>query len=204
VNREDADAIEKILTELSFLHHCSQITEVRKKLENGMDIQTEPDIMLRIAGQAIVLIEAKFGSPNGSLAGKKGRFGSVTEFLKRYECKEGATDPLNRKWISKQEDNRIREQLCRNVIFAHWLASEHEQPFVINLVTRKATNDEHLFRQHLAEREVQFHVRRWEDLFRLPIMQNEQASTLRRYLRNKTLKLSPAFALEATSPFPES
>jgi hypothetical protein len=165
-----------------------------------MTIPTEPDIILRVPGQAIVLIEAKFGSPNSSMAKKKGRFGSVTEFLKRYRCKEGATDPLNRKWISEQEDNRVLEQLCRNVIFAHWLASEREQPFVINLVTRKATSDEQLFRQHLAENEVQFHVHRWEDLFGLPIIQGEQASVLRRYLRNKTLNLLPAFDLEPTNP----
>jgi hypothetical protein len=175
------------------------LCEVRRKLEDGTAIPTEPDIILRVPGQAIVLIEAKFGSPNGSLAGKKRRFGSVTEFLKRYRCKEGATDPLNRKWISEQEDNRIREQLCRNVIFAHWLASEREQPFVINLVTRKATNDEQLFRQHLFENAFQFHVRRWEDLFGLPIIQSERASVLRHYLRNKTFNLLPAFDLEPMS-----
>lgn len=180
------------------------LREVRQKLEKGMAIPTEPDIMLRVPGQAIVLIEAKFGSPNASLAKKKSRFGSVADFLKRYRCKEGATDPLNRKWISEQEDNRILEQLCRNVIFAHWLATEREQPFVINLVTRRAANDEQLFRQHLAENEVQFHVRRWEDLFGLPIIQGEQASVLRRYLRNKTLNLLPAFDLEAANAVPES
>jgi hypothetical protein len=178
--------------------------EVREKLEKGIAIPTEPDVMLRVSGQAIVLIEAKFGSPNSSLAGKRSRFGSVTEFLKRYRSKEGTTDPLNREWISEQEDSRIREQLCRNVIFAHWLASEREQPFVINLVTRKATNDERLFRQHLAENGFQFHVRRWEDLFGLPIIQSEKAFVLRRYLRNKTLNLLPAFSSEAANPVPES
>jgi hypothetical protein len=175
--------------------------EVRKKLEKGMAIPTEPDIMLRVPGQAIVLIEAKFGSPNGRLAGKKDRLGSVTDFLDRYRCKEGAADPLNRKWISGQEDERILEQLCRNVIFAHWLASGREQPFVINLVRREAANDEQLFLQHLAENEVRFHVRTWEDIFGLPLIQSEQASVLRRYLENKTLNLLPAFVLEvATLP----
>ena len=175
--------------------------EVRTKLEEGLAIPTEPDIMLRVPGQAIVLIEAKFGSPNGRLAGKKDRLGSVTEFLNRYRCKEGAADPLNRKWISGQEDERILEQLCRNAIFAHWLASGREQPFVINLVRREAANDEQLFLQHLAGNEVRFHVRRWEDIFGLPIIQGEQASVLRRYLENKTLNLLPAFVLEvATLP----
>jgi hypothetical protein len=170
--------------------------EVRAVLEKDMVIPTEPDIMLRVPGQAIALIEAKFGSPNSSFAKKKGRFGSVKEFLKRYRCKEGAPDPLNRKWISGQEGERILEQLCRNAVFAHWLASGREQPFVINLVKRAARNDEQLFRQHLSENVVRFHVRTWEDICLLAVVQREQASILRRYLENKTLNLLPAFDLQ--------
>jgi hypothetical protein len=180
----------------------TSLNEVRAKLEEGLAIPTEPDIVLRVPGQAIVLIEAKFGSSNPRLASKKRCFGSVTEFLNRYRCKEGAADPLNRKWISEQEDGQILEQLCRNAVFAHWLASEREQPFVINLVRRAAQNDEQLFRQHLAEDNVQFDVRRWEDLYGLSVIQNEKASVLRRYLKDKTLNLDPAFDLEPTNPVP--
>ncbi|MGO9863709.1 MAG: hypothetical protein ACLPLR_08875 [Terriglobales bacterium] len=175
---------------------CSRwpnLCKVRAELENGLGLPTEPDIMLRTPGQAIVLIEAKFGSSNSVLAGKKGRFGSVTEFLNRYRCKDGGADPLNRKWISVQPAKEILEQLCRNAVFAHWLASECEKPFVINLVRRAAQNDEQLFRRHLAENAVQFNVRTWEDLRGLPVVQGEQASVLRRYLKNKTLNLLPAF-----------
>jgi len=174
----------------------TKLNEVRAEIEKGLDIPTEPDIILRVPGQAIVLIEAKFGSSNPRLASKKRRFGSVTTFLNRYRCKEGAADPLNRKWISGQEDGQILEQLCRNVIFAHWLASEREQPFVINLVRQAAPSDEQLFRQHLSENGVQFHVRRWEDLYGLSVIQDEKASLLRRYLKNKTLNLEPAFNLD--------
>lgn len=172
------------------------LNEVRAMLEEGLAIPTEPDIILRVPGQAIVLIEAKFGLSNPRLASKKRRFGSVTDFLNRYRCKEGAADPLNRKWISEQPDERILEQLCRNAVFAHWLASEREQPFVINLVRRAAPNDEQLFCQHLAENEVQFHVRTWEDLYGLSVIQGEEAVVLRRYLKNKTLNLEPAFNLD--------
>ena len=173
-----------------------KLTEVRKKLENGVKIPTEPDIILRVPGQAIVLIEAKFGSSNPTLASKKSRFGSVTKFLNDYRCKESAADPLNRKWILEQKDGQILEQLSRNAIFAHWLALEGEQPFVINLVRQAAQNDEQLFRQHLAETAVQFHVRRWEDLYGLSVIQSEKASVLRCYLKNKTLNLEPAFNLD--------
>ena len=144
----------------------------------------------------IILIEAEFDSSNSSLSGKKGRFGSLTKFLNRYGYKEGAADPLNRKWISEQQDGQILEQLCRNAVFAHWPASEGEQLFVINLVRRAAQNDEQLFRQHLAENAVQFHVRRCEDPCGSLIIQGEKASVLRRYLKNKTLNLEPAFNLD--------
>jgi hypothetical protein len=174
----------------------TNLSKVRAKLEKGMTIPTEPDIILRAPGQAIVLIEAKFGSSNPSLDGKKERFGSVTQFLNRYVCKEGATDPLNRKWISEQKDEQILEQLCRNAVFAHWLSSEVEQPFLINLVRQAARNDEQFFRQHLTENEVNFHVRRWEDLCGLSVIHGEKASVLRRYLENKTLNLEPAFNLD--------
>lgn len=173
----------------------TSLIEVRARLEEGLAIPTEPDIILRVPGQAIVLIEAKFGSSNPRIASKKRRFGSVTEFLNRYRCKEGAADPLNRKWISEQEEEKIFEQLCRNAVFAHWLASKREQPFVINLVRRAAQNDELLFGQHLSKNAVQFHVRRWEDLYGLSVIQGEKASVLRRYLENKTVNLEPAFNL---------
>ncbi len=173
-----------------------RLCEVRNVLEQGMTFPTEPDIMLRVPGQAIVLIEAKFGSSNPRLADKKNRFGAVTKFLNRYKCKDGAADPLDRKWISEQEDDQILEQLCRNSIFAHWLALGREQPFVINLITRKATSDERFFRQHLAENDIQFRVRRWEDLGGLSVIQGERAAIVMSYLKNKTMNLSSAFDLQ--------
>jgi hypothetical protein len=174
----------------------NRLCDVRDKLEEGLSITTEPDIILRVPGQAIVLIEAKFGSPNTALAAKKVRSGSVAEFLSRYRCREGAADPLDRKWISEQKGERILEQLCRNAIFAQWLAAEHEQPFVINLVRRRATNVYQQFREHLVPDVVEFYVRTWEELFRLPVVQAEHARHLRSYLKNKTLNLSPAFDWE--------
>jgi hypothetical protein len=173
-----------------------KLLEIQRKLESDIAIPTEPDIMLRVPGQAIVLIEAKFGSSNPRLAGKKRRFGGVPEFVNRYECRVGAVHPLNREWILEQEDNAILEQLYRNAVFAHWLASDPEQQFVVNLVARTATSDERLFRQHLSENGVQFHVRRWEDLYVLPVMRGENASVLRRYLENKTINLKAAFDLK--------
>jgi hypothetical protein len=177
---------------------CSKwekLVAARLVFEPGIAIPTEPDIMLRVPGQAIVLIEAKFGSSNPRLATKRSRFGSITEFLDRYKCIEGAADPLNRKWISAQKDDDVLEQLCRNAVFAQWLASEGEQPVVINLVRREAANDGQLFLEHLSGNGVQFHVRHWEDLYGVSAMRGHDASVLRSYLENKTLNLAPAFNL---------
>jgi hypothetical protein len=177
---------------------CSKwekLGKARMTFEPGVAIPTEPDIVLHVPGQAVVLIEAKFGSSNPRLATKRSRFGSITEFLGRYRCIPGAADPLNRKWISAQKDHDVLEQLCRNAVFAHWLASKGEQPVVINLVRRDAANDGALFLENLSENGVHFHVRHWEDLYRLSAMHEHEASVLRSYFETKTLNLSPAFNL---------
>ena len=174
-----------------------ELQRVRNKLESRKGTPTEPDIILRLPGKAIVLIEAKFGSKNGTLDGKAKheRFGSTDVYLNRYCQKDGEHDPLNRHWIKTQPSKNILEQLCRNVIFAQWLASEGEQPFVINLVRHNAINDEELFRQHLSGEIVKFKRFTWENIYGLPIIHTEPAFKLRRYFENKSLRLSPAFEL---------
>lgn len=170
-----------------------ELCRVRNELENGLAIPTEPDVILRVPGQAIVLVEAKFGSQNGTFKRKEIRFGSIENYLRRYICKPRMPDPLNRDWIVEQSAENILEQLCRNVIFAQRLAEKNEQPFVINLVREQAVNDEENFRRHLSKSEITFYRRTWEDLYNLPVISTEPASNLRRYLKNKSLKLSPAF-----------
>jgi len=129
-----------------------KLDRVRKTLEPGAAFPTEPDIMLRVPGHALVLIEAKFGSPNSTLAGKEDRFESVEDFLARYPAPEGAADPLARDWIEQQQLGTVLEQLCRNVVYATWLAEPREQPTVINLVRGEAEPDvETRLRPHLAK-----------------------------------------------------
>src|SRR5439155_806095 len=108
---------------------------------------------------------------------------------------EGASNhsaPLSGKQNPKSSAS-VRFKACER---GRRFRSEREQPFVVNLVTRKATNDEQLFRLHLSENVVRFHVRTWEDICGLSAIQREQATILRRYLENKTLNLLPAFDLK--------
>lgn len=175
-------------------HFWDSLLKVRRELERGLAIPTEPDIILRVPGQAIVLVEAKFGSPNGTLARKQDRRGTVPEFLQRYRCRDKRPDPLHRNWIASQDAGNVLEQLCRNVIFAQWLAEEKEKPFVVNLVCEKDQQDVVFrFRQHLAEGVVAFRRASWEQIASLPVIQHPNARPLHDYLANKTLNLQKAF-----------
>jgi hypothetical protein len=170
------------------------LLQVRSQLEKGVGIPTEPDVILRVPGQAIVLIEAKFGSPNGRFAGKEKRFGTVNNYLRRYFPKRDQDDPLNREWIASQPPDRVLEQLCRNAVFAHWLARDGERAFVVNLVDEKSETDvEKEFNYHLRPGPVTFFRRCWSDILELPVLQADEARPLRRYLKNKTLRLRKAF-----------
>src|SRR5260370_3123541 len=143
----------------------SELLRVRSTLEQGPGIPTEPDVMLRIPGQAIALIEAKFGSPNGMFKGKKGRFGSIDDFLERYKAKPGEAHPLNKEWIRQQPSQLILEQLCRNVLFAQLLGAEREQSFVVNLVRREAKTGEAHFRSHLSGQPIGVSRRTWVEIY---------------------------------------
>jgi len=174
-----------------------RLLAVRDKLERRPGIPTEPDIALRVPGVAVVLIEAKFGSPNSTLDGKKKRFGSVAEFLKRYPGSDGRPDPLNRIWIEDQQPDAVYQQLVRNVVFAQWLAELREQPWVVNLVRDTEEREiEQRMASHLhAELPVQFRRCTWEAIAKLPVMDEERAVPLKNYLQNKTIGLKKAFSL---------
>lgn len=172
-----------------------ELERTRHNLEAGMGIPTEPDVMLRVPGRAVVLVEAKLGSPNGTLRGKNLRFGSTEAFLARYRAAEGRVDPLARQWIKQREAHEVLEQLCRNVVFAQHLAEPGERPFVVNLVREHAERDiERRLAPHLASaRPVQFRRATWEQIYNLPVVSSDGAAPLRNYLQNKTVNLAKAF-----------
>ena len=174
-----------------------KLDRVRKTLEPGAAFPTESDIMLRVPGHALVLIEAKFGSPNATLAGKEDRFESVEDFLARYPAPEGAADPLARDWIEQQQLGTVLEQLCRNVVYATWLAEPREQPTVINLVRGEAEPDvETRLRPHLAKngRGI-FRRLSWESFHPVFAARGSEARPVVDYLENKTMNLSRTFRL---------
>ncbi len=172
-----------------------RLRSVRGVLENGAGFPTEPDIIVHVPGRLLLLIEAKFGSPNGTLVGKEDRFGSVDDFLARYPSAEGVTDPLNRQWIAEQEPEHVLEQLCRNVILATHLAAKGERMVVANLVRADAeVKVEAEFRRHLMpDSPVEFRRLTWESFWPILAAHGEDAAPVRTYLANKTLRLRRAF-----------
>jgi hypothetical protein len=176
-------------------HTWGRLKSTRKSLGEISGIPTEPDIMLRVPGKAIVLIEAKFGSSNSTLVPKKMRPDGVSDFLNKYPGVDGKVDPLNRSWIKKQQFGTIPEQLLRNIIFAQWLAEGQEAPFVVNLV--RATDEvdvtERMAAHLSADCPVSFKRCTWEGLFQVPILSSSDAKPLKNYLMNKTNNLAKAF-----------
>lgn len=105
------------------------------------------------------------------------------------------TDPLNREWIEQQSADAVLEQLCRNAVFANWLAGHNEVPFVVNLVP--AASETHVaaqIQQHLNPNTVKFRRCTWEEVYRLPAIQSDMGLALRGYIENKTLRLQKAFS----------
>lgn len=70
-------------------HFWPDLKQVQRKLEEGKRIPTEPDVILRVPRDAIIVIEAKFGSPNSLFEKKQKRVGSLADYLKRYKPKTG-------------------------------------------------------------------------------------------------------------------
>ena len=182
------------------IHHqtCSRWSkldeeQIRKSLEPKKRIRTEPDIVLRIPGRALVFIEAKFRSPNSRYNKKENRF-CIHDYLKAYPVKPGHLDPLNRDWIGRSAPRAILEQLCRNAMLAHWVAEPNEQIFLINLVSADfETNIEQEFKTHLARNQITFRRFTWESIAMLCAVQHPEAEPLRKYFEDKTYSLRPAF-----------
>jgi hypothetical protein len=178
------------------------LARVRDALERGTGFPTEPDIILRVPGRLLVLIEAKFGSSNATLFHKEDRFGGVDEFLARYPAREGSEDPIDRKWIEEQAPKCVLEQLVRNVVFATHLAEKGERMIVLNLVRGSdEITVENRFRKHLVRQgPVEFRRATWESFWPIFARAGDNATPVLNYLANKSLGLEVAFPNLASAP----
>jgi hypothetical protein len=178
------------------------LSRAREALERGVGFPTEPDIILRVPGRLLVLIEAKFGSSNATLVHKEDRFGGVDEFLARYPAAEGIEDPIDRKWIEEQAPECVLEQLVRNVVFATHLAEKGERLIVLNLVRESdEIAVESKFRKHLIPQGcVEFRRVTWESFWPTLVRGGDNATPVLNYLANKSLRLGAAFPSLSSAP----
>lgn len=184
------------------------LLEARNKFEkNIVKFKTEPDIMLYIPGQVLVLIEAKFTSGNTlatssimeDLNNEKPK--SREGILKRYSSTEISFDTL-----SKSPTEPFFSQLYRNLVFAIQMANKKngQQWFFVNLVSkgqqdlhRKSTisyqDPTQFIHSVLPERlHNQFRFYSWEQLYYDLISNTTGLEDLANYLINKSAKYRKA------------
>jgi len=159
---------------------------------------TEPDIALHLPGRYLILIEAKFTSPNTYYVPAKRAKPSdllLAELVDLYQ------DPgLQMLDVEKAaRAPRVYQQLWRNLTFAEWMGRQ-DQPrtkaYHVNLIRQgydQASADEFsgLVRAEFLDR---FQQITWESIYKT-VADAPSLITLRRYLERKTAGLRPAFQI---------
>jgi hypothetical protein len=175
----------------------------RERFESQLPVPrplTEPDIALYLPGHYLILIEAKFTSPNPYYTdGPRQDAESLTkaELLAIYQ------DPklcfLDGRHAEKAD--KVYYQLWRNLVFAEWMAlaaGPGTRAYHANLTRAghehaSCTQFRQLLRSAFAERFV--HTS-WEDLYLRWTLTRPELRRLREYLATKTTNLRQAFRPE--------
>jgi len=181
------------------------LDRARQRFESRLPVRrpyTEPDIALHLPGYYLILIEAKFGSPNTTyVPGDRHEAQDLTfaELLGIYHDPELRI--LDHGLALRQ--SQIHYQLWRNLVFAEWMAAiegTRTRAYHVNLVregyeTEAAETFGRLVRPEFRTR---FHQWTWEALYR-GFCQRPEMARCARYLENKTYALRPAFRLGAAA-----
>lgn len=175
----------------------------RERFENNLPVErplTEPDIALYLPGQYLILIEAKFTSPNPwYVNGPRKDSGSLTkdELLELYNDSQFRMLDGDK----AQEAERVHYQLWRNMVFAEWMAltdGMQTRAYHANLTRAgrevgSCAEFHKLVRPDFSDRFVQI---AWEDIYHLVVADDTSLGTLRGYLENKTAGLRQAFRVD--------
>ncbi len=171
----------------------------RERFESNLPVErplTEPDIALHLPGKYLILIEAKFTSPNSFYVdGPRQNHVSLTksELLDIYW--DDAITALDR--VKARTADRVHYQLWRNLIFAEWMASRDAmttRPYLASL-TRAGYEAESCGEFHnllAADRKPSFRHFNWEQVA-MQTVATEANPNLVAYLSKKTARLRPAF-----------
>ncbi|MEQ9379550.1 MAG: hypothetical protein RJP95_01715, partial [Pirellulales bacterium] len=178
------------------------LIQARERFENNLPVerpQTEPDIALHLPGQYLILIEAKFTSPNtfyGRGPRRNPQSLTLDELLEIYHDQQLAI--LNH--AKAAEAPRVAYQLWRNTVFAEWMAAAdhpHTKAYHVNLVRSGFEQDAADEFAGLIDDNHKDRFRRltWEQIY--TATPEGQLPKLRQYMRTKTAGLKPAFRIEA-------
>jgi hypothetical protein len=171
----------------------------RERFESKLPVDrplTEPDIALHLPGKYLILIEAKFTSPNSFyVEGPRQNLVSLTksELLDIYW--DDAINSLDR--VKALTADRVHYQLWRNLIFAEWMASRDARttkPYLASL-TRVGYESESCAEFHnllAADQKSRFRHVNWEQIAKQAIA-TQVNPNLVAYLSKKTARLRPAF-----------
>lgn len=159
--------------------------------------KTEFDSALFSQGHYLILIEAKFCSPNTFYEnGPRKDKQSLTkeELLNLYWTL--TTRMLDREKALEAE--RVYYQLWRNTIFAEHMSSLVEEgttPYFANLTLKRCENSSFNHFLDMVTPECKHQVSHvfWEDLFVLAGLTGGKLDLLREYMLTKTAQLQPAF-----------
>jgi hypothetical protein len=178
------------------------LIQARNRFESNLPVErpyTEPDIMLWLPGRYLVLIEAKFTSPNMFYEkGPRKDSQSLTfeELLQIYD------DPTLRILDSERARaaTHVYYQLWRNMVFSEWMSREDHpktQAFHVNLVREGHGKASAADFHSLVRPEYQDRFRRltWENIYQMALRQ-PRLSRLCRYMENKTAGLVRAFNIK--------
>jgi hypothetical protein len=177
------------------------LISARNRFESNLPVErplTEPDIVIHLPGRYLILIEAKFTSPNTTYErGPRKDAQSLTldELLEIYHDANLQILDYSRARVASQ----VHYQLWRNMTFSEWMAREDHprtKAFHVNLVRQgfekaSAAAFHSLVNPNFKER---FRRLTWENIYRF-FAGNPALETMRRYLETKTAGLVRAFRL---------
>lgn len=173
----------------------------RERFENNLPVdrpKTEPDIALFLPGRYLILLEAKFTSPNTHYQrGPRKNSQSLTldELLEIYHDPGlGILD-----YAKAIASRRVFYQLWRNTVFAEWMArADHQQTkaYHVSLVRSGCEQESAAEFAGLVSDDYKDRFRRltWEKISRL-VETDRRLGTLQRYMRSKTAGLRKAFRI---------
>jgi hypothetical protein len=176
------------------------LVAARERFENNLPVErplTEPDIALHLPGKYLMLIEAKFTSPNtfyerGPRKDKQSL--TLDELLEIYQ--DESLTILD--FRAAQSRSRIAYQLWRNMVFAEWMSMRDNsatKAYHVSLVRSGYERDSaEEFAQLLVDSHRERFCRRtWEGLVGSVDYGRDPSQTLGPYMEHKTERLQKAF-----------